>query len=59
MVTILGPGKGADFIPGYPAGGSGAGHSGRGGRAVARILSGATYGSVLRPLEFGEQRVRV
>lgn len=43
-------------MPGYLAGGSGGGHSGRGGRAVGRIMSGDTYGSVFRPLEFGTQQ---
>lgn len=50
---FLGPGKGADYIPGYLAGGSGGGHGGRGGRAIARVFSGASYGSVLKPLDFG------
>lgn len=50
---ILGQGKGIDAISGFPGGGSGGGHGGRGGRAAGQILSGATYGSVLTPLNFG------
>ena len=54
LFRFLGHGKGADFIPGFQAGGGGGGHGGRGGRAAGRILSAKSYGSVLKPLEFGK-----
>ena len=54
MPYILGKGPGADYpSPGF-AGGSGGGHGGLGGRAASQVTTGAAYGSITEPSEFGK-----
>lgn len=49
----LGKGPGAKYpTPGF-AGGSGGGHGGLGGRSTSQVTTGAAYGSVKEPTEFG------
>ena len=54
MFDVAGKGPGADYpSPGY-AGGSGGGHGGLGGRAASQVTTGAAYGSIKEPNEFGK-----
>ena len=53
VTDILGKGPGAKYpTPGF-AGGSGGGHGGLGGRSTSQVTTGAAYGSVKEPTEFG------
>lgn len=57
MITVndfAGKGPGANYpSPGF-AGGSGGGHGGLGGRATGQVTTGASYGSIKEPNDFGE-----
>lgn len=54
MIHIAGKGPGANSpSPGF-AGGSGGGHGGLGGRAASQVTTGASYGSIKEPNDFGK-----
>ena len=54
MNDFAGKGPGANSpSPGF-AGGSGGGHGGLGGRAASQVTTGASYGSIKEPNNFGE-----
>lgn len=53
-IDFTGKGPGANSpSPGF-AGGSGGGHGGLGGRAASQVTTGASYGSLKQPNDFGE-----
>ena len=54
VTDFTGKGSGANVpSPGF-AGGSGGGHGGLGGRAASQVTTGASYGSIKKPNDFGE-----
>ena len=54
VTDFTGKGPGANVpSPGF-AGGSGGGHGGLGGRAASQVTTGASYGSIKEPNDFGE-----
>ena len=53
MIDFTGKGPGANYpSPGF-AGGSGGGHGGLGGRSASQVTTGASYGSIKEPNDFG------